>query len=118
MNKEPREPLKLTSEFVFLNEHYAEGMAKEKSGVKLAINYVDKTYKIVPAHGNGKSFHSNMFFFENVHMEREMMHGTVARPLETFEFIGEKVPVHIIYRHKAIATSLLEAIEFAEKELK
>ena len=118
MAKEVKDPLKLTSEFVFLNVYYGEGAKTEKSGVKLFVNYAKKTYKIVPAHEEGKSFHSNIIFFENANRFREMMQEPVARPLESFDFIGERVPANILSRHKAIAISLLEAIEFVEKELR
>jgi hypothetical protein len=118
MGTEREDPLKLTSEFVFLNEHFGGSAKKEKSGVKLFLNYQDKTYKIIPAHSEGKSFCSNVLFFENAEAIREMVHAPVARPPETFDFIGQRVPISIISRHKAIAISLFEAIEFAEKELR
>jgi hypothetical protein len=114
------EPLRLTSEFVFLNEHFGAGTSREKSGVKLFLNYQEKTYKIVPAHKEGKLFHSNILFFDDARMHPAMMSSTsvVARPVESFDFIGSRVPTSMLASHKAIALSLLEAIEFAEKELK
>lgn len=115
-NSVPNEPLRLTSEFVFLNEYYGHGAKREKAGVKAIINYQEKTYKIMPAHSEGSGFRSNLKYFN--FLINPMSNQGEAVPREEFEFIGERGESNIISLQKAIALSLLEAIEFVQKELK
>jgi hypothetical protein len=96
---------KISAEYVFLNSYYDVGTKKE--GVKLIINYQDKTYKIVPAEKDHQAFISNVHIFET--------HSVVPVrvPKEEFVIYGSEIS-----KHKAIAQSIMDALEFVQKELK